>query len=89
MKKANKKQASIYTVKVISQPRAYRVGSARALYWHTINSFNGKPLAELTAAVTANPPSLPTKGKHAGVAEPFKGWLNFFIRNGNLKLTTK
>ena len=60
----------------------FRAGSARALYYTAMQAHVGKPLAGFVQAVAANPPSMPTKGKLAGKAEPIKGWLSYFTRNG-------
>jgi len=66
-------------VKIDRQPeRPYRKGCAREAWWIRFNKFEGKPLADLEESCQKDPPSLPTKGKSAGVAEQFSGWLNFF-----------
>lgn len=59
-----------------------RATSARALYHARMGDFVGKPLADFVASCAANPPSVPSKGKLAGTAEPVKGWVSWLTRNG-------
>jgi hypothetical protein len=76
------------TLTIVGQPlKPYRTNSARALYWAAFNAHNGKPIATLAAHIAANPPSMPKVGKLANKAEPFSGWLSFFVTQG--LITTK
>lgn len=68
---------------VVRLPKDYkapRATSARGLWLAALQQYNGKTLAEFTAHVTANPPSMPTKGKLAGKLEPVSGWVGYFER---------
>ena len=53
---------------------------ARAAWHQAMAQFVGKPVAAFTAHVTANPPSMPTKGKLAGKPEPVAGWVSFLTQ---------
>jgi hypothetical protein len=53
---------------------------ARAAWQGTMASFVGKPVAAFAAHVTANAPSMPTKGKLAGKPEPVAGWVSFLTQ---------
>lgn len=46
----------------------------------------GQTVAQWQAAVLANPPSMPQRGKLAGQCEPPSGWLRWFTRNGYVAL---
>jgi len=59
----------------------YKSGTARALWLARLQDFNNKPVAEFVASCTQNPPSLPTKGKSAGVVESPQGWLRWFAKS--------
>ena len=65
---------------------AFRQGSARAVYYAAFAAHNGQPLATLAAAILANPPSMPKRGKLAGQVEPFAGWVRWFVRHGYITL---
>lgn len=67
---------------------AFRAGTARAAYYATFAAHNGQPLATLAAAIAANPPSQPKKGKLAGQTEPLAGWVAWFVRHGYIALVT-
>jgi hypothetical protein len=69
---------------VIANRKNYRPGTARAVWYDALLAYEGKPVAEFVAHVTANPPSLPTKGKNAGVPEKASGWLSHFRKDGVL-----
>jgi hypothetical protein len=60
----------------------FRQGSARQAYYNAMHAMAGQPVAAVAAAIAANPPSQPRKGKLAGQTEPFAGWLGWFVRNG-------
>jgi AICAR transformylase/IMP cyclohydrolase PurH len=60
---------------------------ARAAWYAVLTQYNGQPAAAYLAHCAANPPSLPTKGKHAGTAEKPTGWLAWFVRNGYATLS--
>jgi hypothetical protein len=64
----------------VKQGMQYR--GARAAWYAVLLQHNGQPAAAYLAATTANPPSLPTKGKNAGRPEPASGWLAYFVRQG-------
>jgi len=55
---------------------------ARQAWYQLLLAYNGKPASAFLAAATANPPSLPQKGKGAGKPEPATGWLRYFVRSG-------
>jgi len=55
---------------------------ARQAWYQLLLAHNGKPAAAFLAAATANPPSLPQRGKSAGKPEPAAGWLRWFVRQG-------
>jgi len=75
--------AKTVVLAVVKQPaKPFRTGSARDLYWQAVQAHNGKPLAELAAAVAKTPPSTPAKGKLAGQVEPLSGWLSWFKAQG-------
>ena len=77
-------------IKVLGNPtKPYKIGTARSQYWLTVKTYNGKTVAQLQQAVTANPPSQPTRGKLAGKTEPLSGWLAFFTREGLLQFVAK
>ena len=73
-------------VLLLKVPAGYKASGARAAWLAAVAAHNGKTVAQFTAAVTANPPSTPTKGKLAGKLEPVPGWLNYFAGNkgGNI-----
>ena len=76
------------TIKLVKGVKAnFRPGSARAQYYAAITAYNGKPLSAFTAAVAANPPSMPTRGKLAGKPEPISGWVSYFVRTGYITLS--
>ena len=76
------------TVKVNTNVKAnFRAGTARALYWQVVAAHNGKSVNQLTKALTANPPSVPQRGKLKGKQEPVTGWLSWFVRNGNITIS--
>lgn len=77
-------------IKVVGQPaKPYRANSARHAWWQAVQAHNGKPVSTFVAAVQANPPSTPTKGKLAGKVEPPAGWLGYFVRQGVVQLVNK
>jgi hypothetical protein len=60
---------------------AYR--GARQAWYEALKAYDGKPVAEFVAHVTATRPSVyGAKSKHAGQPEPVAGWLGFFVRTG-------
>ena len=77
----------IKVLKTKSPP--YYSNSARDLYWKWVQQFNNEPVVALEASVYAKPPSQPKKGRYAGKTEPLKGWLNFFEREGLIKIDYK
>ena len=75
------------TIKVVKGVTAnFRPNSARAKYYEAITAFNGKPVQAFVEAVAKAPPSVPSRGKLAGKAEPVTGWVSYFIRNGYITL---
>ena len=64
----------------------FRKGSARELYYQVFAAHAGRTLAEAEKAIAENVPSMPKKGKLAGMAEPVAGWTRWFIRNGYIAL---
>jgi len=64
----------------------FRQGSARDLYYRVFAAHAGKTLAEAEAAIAAQVPSTPKKGKLAGQPEPVAGWTRWFVRNGYISL---
>lgn len=81
MSKTTKVDAPVLRVK---GDKAFR--GARAEWYKVLVAHDGKTPEAFLAACTANPPTLPTKGKSAGKAEPPAGWLRWFIRNGVAEL---
>jgi len=73
-------------VLLLKVPAGYKASGARAAWLAAVAAHNGKTVAQFTAAVTAKPPSTPTRGKLAGKLEPVPGWLNYFSGNkgGNI-----
>lgn len=67
-------------VLVVKGSMAYR--GARQAWYQLLVAHAGKPASAFIAAATANPPSLPQKGKGAGKPEPASGWLRYFVRTG-------
>ena len=87
-----KKSVKVKTqiIKILCNPnKPYKIGTARSQYWLTVKTYNGKTVAQLQQAITANPPSQPTRGKLAGKTEPLSGWLAFFAREGLLQIVAK
>lgn len=79
--------ANVPVITVLRQPaKPYRQGSARALYWQAVQAHHGQPVAALAAAIAANPPSQPKRGKLAGQTEPLTGWLAWFKAQGVLAI---
>lgn len=60
----------------------FRTGTARDLLFQAVAAYDGKPLADYVAFVTANPPSVPQRGKTAGKLESPEGWVKYFARQG-------
>lgn len=52
---------------------------ARAAWYAALVAHVGQPATAYLAHCAATPPSLPTKGKNAGVAEKPQGWLAWFV----------
>ena len=76
------------TIQLVKGVKAnFRQGSARALYWAVIQQYNGKPVNAFAKAVTANPPSVPARGKLKGKQEPVTGWVSYFVRQGYITLS--
>ena len=73
------------TLQIIGQP-AKPLGGARGKWWAALQKYNGKPVAAFVTHVLANPPSTPKKGKLAGKCEPPAGWVNWFVRQGLVKV---
>lgn len=65
----------------------FRPNSARAKWYALVVQYNGKTVAEFTAAALAAPPSQPEKGKLKGITEPITGWLNFWVREKHISLS--
>ena len=75
------------TVKVVTGVKVnFRANSARAKYWAVVNAHNGKSVNALTKALTANPPSVPQRGKLKGKQEPVTGWVSYFVRQGYITI---
>jgi len=75
------------TIKVNKSVKAnFRPNSARALYYAAICSHNGQSVNAFAKAVTANPPSVPGRGKLKGKQEPVTSWVSYFVRNGYISL---
>lgn len=53
---------------------------ARAAWHGAMAGFIGKPVAAFVAHATANPPSMPNKGKLANKPEPVAGWVSFLTQ---------
>ena len=53
---------------------------ARAAWLEEICKWDGKPVAEFTAAMAKEPPTKPKTGKYAATGEPPMGWVRFFVR---------
>lgn len=66
---------------------AQKLRGARAAWYAVLTECDGKPASEFLVRCIKNPPSLPTKGKSAGVAEKPTGWLSWFVRNGYATLS--
>lgn len=69
-------------VPVLQVKQGLQYRGARAAWYAVLLAHNGQPAAAYVAATTANPPSLPTKGKNANKPEPAAGWLAWFVRQG-------
>ncbi len=65
----------------------FRAGSARASHWAAIQGDNGKSVNAFAKAVTANPPSVPNRGKLKGKQEPVQGWVSYFVRSGYITIS--
>jgi hypothetical protein len=65
-----------------THPGAAALKGARAAWYAVLVQHNGQPASAYLAACTANPPSLPQRGKNAGKPEPASGWLGWFARHG-------
>lgn len=84
------KAPTVATITIKGQPaKAYRTNSARAAYWALVQQYDGQPLTAFVAFAHANPPSTPKHGTLAGKAEPTMGWVQYFVREGVLALTSK
>ena len=71
------------TIKINPETKVnFRAKSARAAYYDVLQKYNNKSLSSFVKAVEKAPPSMPTKGKLAGKAEPVAGWVKFFVREG-------
>ena len=86
MANAKSKVATIQVVKTVASKVSYRTNSARAKWFEAIQAYNGKPVSEFVAGMQENAPSQPTKGKLKGQTEPPMGWVNFFQRQGIIKI---
>ena len=73
------------TIRVVSTA-SYRDGTARARWYERLKEFDGRPLDEFVASVEAEPPSTPDTGKLEGQLEPVSGWINFFRKEGVLRI---
>ena len=69
-------------VLVVNLTAGAKLRGARAAWYAALCNHNGKPATAYLRAMALAPPTLPTKGKHAGVAEKPQGWLAWFVRNG-------
>ena len=79
---------STQKIKIVKETKVnFRAGSARALYYEALAAHNGKSVESFVKAVTANPPSVPGRGKLAGKQEPVTGWLSFFFRGGDCEIS--
>jgi hypothetical protein len=60
---------------------------ARAAWYERLMKYDGKPLAEFIADVTADRPSkYGARSTHAGEPEPVQGWVRYFERTGVMEL---
>lgn len=82
MVKGNKVQAATGAPVLLAVKGNVPLRGARQAWYTLLLAHNGKPAAAFLAAATANPPSLPQKGKCAGKPEPASGWLRYFVRQG-------
>jgi hypothetical protein len=85
-KSATTVAAPVQYIQLTDQPANFKAGSARAAWFALVAEYDGKPLAEFVAAGTANPPSLPVKGKSAGKLESVSGWASWFAKQGLVEL---
>lgn len=70
-------------LKVLSVKAGQKFRGAREAWYGRLVQFDGKPLAEFVASVTANRPSVyGSKSKHHGQPEPVPGWVRYFFRTG-------
>tara|TARA_R100001244_G_C5083284_1_gene114488 strand:+ start:199 stop:444 length:246 start_codon:yes stop_codon:yes gene_type:complete len=79
------KAKKVSVISVTGAPANYH--GARAAWYQHLQANKGKTQAQFEASAIANPPSTPKKGKLAGKVEPPAGWLAFFVRQGNAKLS--
>jgi|TARA_Y100000590_G_scaffold207754_1_gene235297 pyruvate kinase len=74
-------------IKILMKPKkAFLKNSARDLYWQRFQEFDGKTMLELEMSITESVPSQPKTGKLAGKTEPLSGWVNFFKKEGLIKI---
>lgn len=59
---------------------------ARAAYAERLLAHNNKDLQGFVQSCAVEPPSVPSRGKYEGKAEPISGWISWFKRNGYLTL---
>lgn len=74
-------------IKLTDAKPSFRDGSARALYYEAVAAHNGKTVESFVKKVADTPPSVPQRGKLKGKAEPVRGWLSFFVREGYITIT--
>jgi hypothetical protein len=89
MTETTKTEAPKSPALIVRLPKDYkapRASSARGAWLAMLQKYNGKTLAEFTAACEKNPPSVPAKGKLAGKLEPVSGWVGYFQREKVLTL---
>lgn len=77
---------------VVAQPvlvvvkRDLKFRGARQAWYDRLCAMDGKPKAEVFAALESDRPSnYGSKSKHAGKPEPVAGWVRFYERNGYVK----
>ena len=71
-------------IKILDAPE-YKPGSARAKWFAAVKRYDKKSVEDFLRNTEKRPP-IHTKG---GEAEAPNGWLNYFVREGAVKLTKK
>ena len=70
-------------IKIVKTTKVnFRKDTARALYYALLLAHDGQSVDSFVAAAKTKCPCLVPSGKHKGKAEPIRGWIGWFVRNG-------